>query len=69
MYLLTNHSARWGCDTRSIFKRSFNRFEFNLLSPMTCAILRLKSPTCLQFIHSWRDSNWMHTNSVGISGM
>ena len=30
MYIFTNPSARAGYDTRSIFKRAFNRFEFRV---------------------------------------
>ena len=40
IYIFTNPSAWAGYDTRSIFKRSFNRFEFRVASP------RLKKLVC-----------------------
>ena len=56
IYVFTNHFARVGCDTRSIFWVVFKRFEFSVFFLLDRLSL-IKSPVHLR----WRENNWIQT--------
>ena len=70
IFIFTNLSARAGCDTRSIFKRSLTGLNSAFSFSSTSCFTKAEEPSLLLlFTRSWRENNWIHTFPKGISAM
>ena len=70
MNLFNDSSPRVGCDTRSIFNVTFNRFEFRVLLLLDWLPHQGSRIQCSKlFTHSWRGNHSIHAFPKVISPM